>query len=300
MFVDRSACGQAYATALLQLSGRKRARNQSEKLFAFLPLAILHSRRGKDLSATPQYEDLTPEEQFAVHILYDVIAEIDDPIANYPRVMGEIAILRNMIAGLIKVSTPRQGQTEDLIQMAVKIVMVAREYGAPDPKLPKIQTVVDDIGWHETHRDPDLWHIIVREANFDLKSCRNFAEWVIDESDCDRATAAFLFLTLDGPEFVTNMSEAAVREAKFRNQVITRICLRSQSGDGFPNSKLTLSEHGLADNQRDALKRMLEASMTATAMGFPMPVKLLSTPFSGRRAKSHYIFHSECYIENGW
>jgi hypothetical protein len=93
-------------------------------------------------------------------------------------------------------------------------------------KLPKIQTVIGDIGWHEANRDPDLWHIIAKEANFDLETTRNFVEWVIGQPDCDRATAAFLFPNMDGANTVATLSNAEGRRAMFSERLITRICVR--------------------------------------------------------------------------
>jgi hypothetical protein len=137
MMTDPSACSHAYKTAVLHLKRLKSARNQAEKLFAFVPLAILNARRGKDLGATPKYEELMHAEQFGVKILYDVIAEVDDPVIHYPRVTGEIAMRKTMIADLVKAGSPRQGQTEELIQTAAKIIRVACAYGPPDPKTSK-------------------------------------------------------------------------------------------------------------------------------------------------------------------
>jgi hypothetical protein len=117
----------------------------------------------------------------------------------------------------------------------------------------------------------------------------------VEQPDCDRATAAFLFLDMNGPECVANPSERVVSY-----RLISRICERSQNGDGFPISELTLSEHGLQDDQRGVLQQMLDIPTTATAILCPVPVNLLSMPFGGRRAKSPYVVQPDGYIENGW
>ena len=288
----------AYTTALMQLHRRQRSPDQASKLFAIMPLAVLDARRGKDVYSIPQYEDLMPEERFAVRILYEVIAEMGDPIKEYPRVLGEISVLRSIISGLMQGRIAQPAEFQNLINTATKIVNIAREYGPPDPTRQRVQTSIDDFDWLEANRDPDLWHLIARQVNFDLSATKRFVEWVVEQPDCDRATAAFLFLEMNGPECVANPSERVVSSTDFSGRLIGRICARSQNGDGFPISELTLSEHGLRDDQRGVLQQML--SMTATAIRCPVPVNLLSMPFGGRRAKSPYVVQPEGYIENGW
>jgi hypothetical protein len=290
----------AYTTALMQLRRRQRSPDQASKLFAIMPLAVLDARRGKDVHSIPQYEDLTPEERFAAKILYEVVAEVGDPISNYPRVLGEISVLRSIISGLMTGRTAQPAEFQSLINTATKIVNIAREYGPPDPTRQRVQTSIDDFDWLEANRDPDLWHLIARQVNFDLSPTKRFVEWVVEQPDCDRATAAFLFLEMSGPECVANPSERVVSGTDFPYRLISRICVRSQNGDGFPISELTLSEHGVRDDQRGVLQQMLNISMTATAIRCPVPVNLLLMPFSGRRAKSPYVVQPECYIENGW
>jgi hypothetical protein len=285
----------AYTTALMQLRRLRPSPDQASKLFAIMPLAILDARRGKDVHSIPQYEDLTPEERFAVRILYEVIAEVGDPISNYPRVLGEISVLGNIISGLMTGRTAQPAEFKNLINTATKIVNIAREYGPPDPTRQRVQTSIDDFGWLEANRDPDLWHLITQQVNFDLGATKRFVEWVVEQPDCDRATAAFLFLDMNGPECVANPSERVVSY-----RLISRICARSQNGDGFPISELTLSEHGLQDDQRGVLQQMLDIPTTATAILCPVPVNLLSMPFGGRRAKSPYVVQPDGYIENGW
>lgn len=288
----------AYTTALMQLRSRQRSPDQASKLFAIAPLAILDARRGKDVHSIPKYEDLTPEERFAAKILYEVVAEVGDPVSNYPRVLGEISVLRSIISGLMAERTAQPAEFQNLINTATKIINIAREYGPPDPTRQRVQTSIDDFDWLKANRDPDLWHLIVRQVNFDLGATQRFVEWVVEQPDCDRATAAFLFLEMNGPECVANPSERVVSSTDFPGRLICRICARSQNGDGFPISELTLSEHGLRDDQRGVLQQML--SMTATAIRCPVPVNLLSMPFGGRRAKSPYVVQPEGYIENGW
>jgi hypothetical protein len=292
-----SASETAYTTALMQLRSRQRSPDQASKLFAIMPLAILDARRGKDVHSIPKYEDLTPEECFAAKILYEVVAEVGDPIIDYPRVLGEISVLRSIISGLMAERTAQPAEFQNLINTATKIINMAREYGPPDPTRQRVQTSIDDFDW-KANRDPDLWHLIVRQVNFDLGATQRFVEWVVEQPDCDRATAAFLFLEMNGPECVANPSERVVSSTDFSGRLIDRICTRSQNGDGFPISELTLSEHGLRDDQRGVLQQML--SMTATAIRCPVPVNLLSMPFGGRRAKSPYVVQPEGYIENGW
>src|ERR1700734_4059917 len=108
----------AYTTALMQLRRLRRSPDQASKLFAIMPLAILDARRGKDVHSIPQYEDLTPEERFAAKILYEVVAEVGDPISNYPRVLGEISVLRSIISGLMTGRTAQPAEFQNLINTA--------------------------------------------------------------------------------------------------------------------------------------------------------------------------------------
>lgn len=295
-----SDCETAYTTALMQLRRLRQSPDQASKLFAIMPLAILDARRGKDVHSIPQYEDLTPEERFAAKILYEVIAGAGDPISNYPRVLGEISVLRSIISGLMTGRTAAPAEFQNLINTATKIINVAREYGPPNLTRQRVQTSIDDFDWLEANRDPDLWHLIVQQVNFDLGATKRFVEWVVEQPDCDRATAAFLFLEMNGPECVAIPPDRAVSSTDLSYRLISRICARSQNGDGFPISELTLSEHGLQDDQRGVLQQMLDISMTATAIRCPVPVNLLSTPFGGRRARSPYVVQPDGYVENGW
>lgn len=279
-------------------AGRARLRDRGDlggEHLDFLLPACIGAARG-DQATPPPYGALSAEEQLAVGILLDVMVGPKHPTERYPRFLGPISTFECELRELREAPLARSWWTGQLTQSATKqlatcletVVPIVRTLvrdGLPDLDAPVVDTHVDDFEWLEAHPDPDLWHVIVGSGslNADTEAADRFVSWVIDQPECDRATAAFLYVrcheaTRTGPPRLDSPCDRLMRS----------VAHRSEQGDGYPRSELTLSQFGMDDDQRSVLDR-IEAG----------PDRLLGTRFVGRRTRTPYVFHSETVIQTG-
>lgn len=154
---DEEAVARAYEEGRRRLLERDELGGSLEGVYCLMPAAVFAaSAKGADIAATPAYDKLTPEQRFGVRIIYEVIADIGDPIEAYPRVFAEIACLGSDVVELqanalerdplTKVLTPAAAdRLIDMIDIAKDIVKDVCDCGIPATRGTKPRRA-DDLG----------------------------------------------------------------------------------------------------------------------------------------------------------
>ncbi|WP_170385399.1 DUF4274 domain-containing protein [Ruegeria atlantica] len=179
-----------------------------------------------------------------------------------------------------------------LVQNAVSAEMrfSDRLHSLPDPGFAISATDAGFLGWMEEFRDPDFWPVFVKGINHDLDATLPIIEWIVRQPDCDRATAAMIFVTFGGDSIVgKNKGDLRAEEER----ICAYICDRLNDG-GYARQELSLSGLGFADDQSERFKRF---SALAPSSDIPSPAPLFEKPFSGRAPTTPYYIHSEDIVE---
>lgn len=278
--------------------------------FFMLPLSIANSRAKPMLLGRltrqphvfPDFDSLSVEETFAVEIMRSVILKIGKPKDQHPGLLFDISALECELNDLISNPISKGKRKQRALSPGTSIIQKVKANGVPDPAGPKTTTTIENFDWLEANIDPDLWHDIVRHANYDLECTEAFIRWVINRPECDRATAAALFIGMDGERQICDQASVpASGEHKLNFDMVARICERSELGDGFPRSELSLSGFGYSNDQRSLLHRMEnKVQSMSVPLRFPVPAKLLSQPFKEKSSSTSFVFLEETLIENRW
>lgn len=280
-----------------------------------LPLAIADRRSpGAPTDQLPSWDELSDEEAFAAKVLYEVLHRVGHPVSAYPRFLGELSILEIELPRLAEANLAwrrrrhaldkeSNGALQAVLKYTASIVATVKAEGLPDETSPVEFVSMDNLEWLEANRDPDLWHRLIFEANWDLECTEVFASWLIEQPDCDRATAAALFIAGNGVDVVfgrprAQRAEAGIDYVPFGERLVELIVHRSEYGDGFPRSELTLSELGFADDQLTVLRTFSDARPDQIEQ--PIPRRLLGDVFSGRRSSTPYVLVDESLIARGY
>ena len=146
--------------------------------------------------------------------------------------------------------------------------------------------------WLAADPDPELWHIILWSLEWDKGPDPVFCNWVVARPECDRATAADLFLAFSGPDLVgLTGGEARERFPEFGEyvEVIVRICERCANG-GYPISRFRPNfldwEDADLPKWREDLARANPGPDQPDRL--QAPVSLLEKDFPSREPRSDY------------
>lgn len=85
-----------------------------------------------------------------------------------------------------------------------------------------------DIGWMLRHSTPAFWHVFAPKfSDIDHGARLDLLDWVIRQPDCDRATAAAIFLLCDGPRILVDPDH---RDPAILVALCSEIAARAQDG----------------------------------------------------------------------
>lgn len=287
-----------------------------------MPFAARYVRRevtGNAAAPAPGVQALTKGEQTACRIIHATLrAGIGDEIdlmSDYPRVgeaiymlyknrdkaAGDMARLDDTCRGALDAG---MGGMENPLSRAVIIMRAFAEVEAHQSACsePAFRIETTDPGfldWLGQEPDPDLWHQMLRELNYDIGENIEVLRWIIRHPACDRATAAAIFMMLNGADIV-GFSIAAV-QGHFPGPLIADLAVRANE-QGFMRHELSLASVGWPNDQTGSLARMRQAYDLRAQPGIacvPVPVGLFSRPLTGRAPASPYVAHSECVISRG-
>lgn len=154
---------------------------------------------------------------------------------------------------------------------------------------------VDELlAWLPEQRDPDLWHLLVDGLNYDHESAWKVVEWIVQQPECDRATAALALIRISADVYMSYETIDACSDWDRTGWSIARIVSdRSNRGD-YIQQNLNLSCVG-EDNDQSGMQDMLEREASrlreqGKKLPWPVPSRLFSQPFSGRDAISKRYF----------
>jgi hypothetical protein len=298
--VTEATVAQAYELGRNQIRQRQPLGGDPRSQYFALPASISIASGGDWLDDAPTYGALSDTDRKAMRILYESIIDFESPEVRYAGLMGEILSLRDImkldysksITCDPNIWTDYQNKSlRYLRKNLLRIVNYVRKKSMSKSEQKKgfvsakEATGVGDLHWLAKSRDPDLWHLIAAHANTDL--LEKFVVWVIQQPECDRATAAYLFLKLGGVSCFDDPPSGSPSSWSFAKQSVARICNRSENGDGFLRRVLTLSEVGEKDDQRDLLLNIQAKAGRAESFA-PVPVRLLGEVFEGRATNSAY------------
>lgn len=299
-----------------------------------LPHAVMRARmlaQRSDLpwALTPAWPALSAAEREAVAFVWMVLnltdPELTDVMEDHPDIAGEICVLFNETRGIMtgRRSYPRQHLAPPYLDRkalhapngwaaAILIVQdrIARFGLAKAPA--GVQIALDDPAFPDffvAQGDPDLWHMAVVNLNYDLPHVPGLLTWIVQQPDCDAATAALILRAVNVPEVAGRRIDRLSGYAA----VAAAVCLRAE-GPGFARRELSISSVApdLGDDQRPLLARMralrpvparliddhlprwLRAPLDRLLPArVPLPVALLSAPFAGRPPRSRWTIGDE-------
>lgn len=300
--------GGRYTRLSPQASGR------ADYLMAFAVRFVRRMYSGNPSAAAPTVSSLTRGEQKACQIIFETLdARLGDEIdlmTDHPRVAHEIYGLykfRNVgdLAREVlddtcqaKLDAGSFDQIENPLSCAVLIMKAFAEseaHATGAPSGPKNIETTDPkfIEWQSESPDPDLWHQMLPELNYDIPENVDLLYWIVRQPGCDRATAAGIFLMLYGQAIVGMPKDKS--SAQFPGSLILDICERANS-QGFARQELSLASIGYANDQRPLLnemRRLFEERSIHSDENVPVPVGLFKDVLSGRPPQSRYTAHSE-------
>jgi hypothetical protein len=313
-----SQVAAAYDAGKAQL-GSGSPLGSGEDMVWIMPWAVHQARQAEGVDTTrgsPAASDLTPGEQAACARLYNAITRATVVLngrehthtdgmawteAFYPTqwaVNNGVIVTREDLVSLPPGNNAVPRRLDFLAYARHGIGLARRKEAAAKAKgAPPINGGLDDAAvqaWLKKHPDPDLWHLMTAPGalNFDLPAVMKTYAWIIAQPDCDRATAASLFLACYGTDIV-GKTLAEVRRMDPCYSLAAKILQRSE-GVGYDSSRFTLTSVGQQDDQTHLLLALRQRPMPPE--GLPVPERLLGAPFTGVSANSATEVHSECWI----
>lgn len=146
--------------------------------------------------------------------------------------------------------------------------------------------------WLEADPDPDLWQIILWNLDWEKELDPLYCAWVVQRPECDRATAADLFIALGGIEVlgvpreeIENLLPAGSEFAP----VIRAICDRCE-GEGYPRAELRSEFIARGGTTLEECRQMLAEAEDSPEDGSRLspPRSLFADGFPDRRPSSRY------------
>ena len=142
------------------------------------------------------------------------------------------------------------------------------------------------LNWLEEYRDPDFWPELIRGMNPDLDAALPVIGWIVQQPDCDRATAAMAFVLLGG-DIIVGKSRADLRGQ--RENLCADICERAANG-GYERQDFSLAAMGLAEDPSERIRRYANAEISGD---IPSPAALFAGSVYGRAPQTPFYIHSE-------
>ena len=306
----------AYDLGLADVRGTGPLGGLGRGLHYLMPYVVAFARNGRSPyqgDDWPDYAALSPNELKAMEVLHAALNDDQfDVMERYPAAWA-------VIVPLAHEALDSKGKT--LERCKLYEIAPEPELGITNPslaaaaivgffnrfdfdKIPTVDQRVDfeecgTIAGLEQSRDPDLWHLVPGGFNFDSERTFEVLNWIIEQPECDRATAALIFLRLCGSDYVGKPIIPEDERSRPTAEIINKICKRSES-EGFARSELSLSCVEEADDQRPLLQEMVASYSGAIGDCIPIPTRLFSVPFIGRAPITPYVVQDEGYIQFGF
>lgn len=137
--------------------------------------------------------------------------------------------------------------------------------------------------------DPDLWHMIANHLNYDYPESMEIFEWIVDQPECDAATAADILLLLSAEAYMNAETEEDAGYHKNEWRLAKKICDCNQSM-GFSSrvlEPLTANDHDWAQSELKWETAIYERMLAEGKVPpWHPPKELLREPITGREVVS--------------
>lgn len=293
---------QAYARGTTMLSGSPQSADINARAEFLIPWAI-QQVRGNDKPVDPTA--LTSRELRFAELVHAAVV-LDE--RAFKAACGKVSAVEEQVLELVRGIAAQESRVTLEQLKGNRLQERVRKALAPRPLLPialaavpaaterdeafpiRFKQVSELLGWLPGNSDPDLWHLLVANLNYDYEDTLKVVFWIISQPDCDRATAA-LAIFLISPDAYMGYETLEECEGWDRHYwlIAKTICERSEAGL-YPQSRFNLSCVNVDNDQTGTLDMLLHCARDLAEHGktipWPMPVKLLSQPFEGRDAVS--------------
>jgi hypothetical protein len=180
---------------------------------------------------------------------------------------------------------PSFGRKRSLVASAERPDDKATASHASD--LPESVDVSDlaDIEWLKVKGEPAMWHAAALACVTYKSDDHKFLDWLIENDETDRCTAAIVFLRFAGTDY---LSTGHFRDLPFNYggvETLYAALLNRCERKGFNNSNFGLPE--AYERERLACLALIESGAVHPAV--KIPVNLLNSTYSGPIGPSQYI-----------
>ena len=143
-----------------------------------------------------------------------------------------------------------------------------------------------DVAWVRAQPDPTLWHQATMAALAYRGDEHGFVEWVLAQSETDRATVGWIFLWAEGSRYLRDGMTGALSHVSgdHMSTLLRAVCNRSEA-DGFRNDGVGLDPEFEPERQA-CLTLIDEGGVTADVIA---PVTLLAGPFNAPARDDRHI-----------
>jgi hypothetical protein len=322
MRVPESEIRAGYDLGLEDLASGETLGGASRLMF-LLPYSVAVVRNGGVLDRSlkcPQYDELSRSEKQATRISFKALTVGGEKINDYvgrnghfgdyifalhahDRDIGHKVFHRDILE--LHDPSPMQKLLHVPVYPAVEIVKICGgiDFDRRPPQPEREYLDASKPGFIEalaSLNEPELWHLIVNEFSYDLSCTYEVLDWIVDQPECDAATAALAFIRIWGEDYVGQPYPGATEARHNRSlSIAARICRRSE-GAWFERTELSLDCVGERNDQGPLLERAIAKFAKRSAEGFegriPIPRRLLGHVFEGRPPSTTFFVLAECVV----
>ena len=293
---------------------RPRLGTKSEHRYYLLPLAIAGYRIRAGMPQDhaqdwPSFEDLTPQERdAATYLLQYIESDVDtqsDMLVERMWLIDYLVTLRDLgepplrVDKLPALDTAFSAKSCSPVTAAVEVVdKVIKRAPKKNAQPFEISTAEPAfMTWLHAQRDPKMWHQIVSGGlNWDVSSNVEAISWIIEQPECDPATAAGLFLRLNGQDIVG--LPLAEMTGGWSQKILSEICAKSNHL-AQRASRLSLTDFDLKNDQTKWALKLDQLYQERAIDGMscvPSPSALFAKRYTGRRSVGWSV-HSETFVQ---
>lgn len=293
-----AALPEAFRRGATMLSGSPQAADAAARADFLIPWAI-QQVRGNDEPVDPTA--LTSQELRLAELVHAAII-LDEPA--FKAACGQVSAIERKILESVRGMAAQEPRVTleqfkgDRLQERVRKALAPRpplptasaaaERGEAPPR--RFKQVSELLDWLPDNSDPDLWHLLVANLNYDYEDTLKVVHWIVSQPDCDRATAALALFLINADAYIGYETlEACDGWDRHYWSIARTICERSEAGL-YPRSRFNLTCVNVDNDQTGTLDMLLRCARDLVERGkrvpWPMPVRLLSQPFEGRDAMS--------------
>ena len=152
------------------------------------------------------------------------------------------------------------------------------------------------MAWMVECPDPNLWHEIVMGLDLRTGLGLDSALWIVQQPQCDMATAAAVLIRLEAWEYVIVPAEKKTYADPRIFKIAEAICTRSE-GAGYSRNKIGWDRSRLRHSPKVMLQHIYafcaQKGLVHDQTYLPIPVTLLSGNFDKTLPRREYVIDAE-------